>query len=187
MDRNDIEITDIDIRDSFRYAGRVFHGLEDLKRTAFDRYSKERRMKESPYVVIVDKHYPCFDSEDYANESRYYQNYYLTTSRAKAEQICEDYDKAEEYPVMEPMFSMSRIEEKHLPYIYYHGEGDTLQIVQNKHAEGKDRITIETRRYDFSFPNPFRGPDTIGCLYGPPPDYEDSKIINSFDEEEGRD
>ena len=175
MARNDIEITDIDIRDSFRYAGRVFHGLEDLKRVAFKDSDKSVRMQESPYVVIVDKHYPCFDSEDYANESRYYQNYYLTTCRAKAEQICEDYDKAEEYPVMEPMFSMSRIEEKHLPYIYYHGEGNTLQIVQNKHAELKDRITIETRRHDFSFPNPFSAPEPIACLYGPPPDFEDEE------------
>lgn len=186
MDRNDIEITDIDIRDSFRYAGRVFHGLEDLKRVAFDWYSKDYRMKNSPYVVIVDKSYPCFDSEDYANENRSYQNYYFTTDRAKAEQICEEtevgYDrqcreqgKERLYPVMEPMFSMSRIEEKHLPYIYYHGEGNTLQIVQNKHAELKDRITIETRRHDFSFPNPFSAPEPIACLYGPPPDFEDEE------------
>lgn len=44
MDRNDIEITDIDIRDSFRYAGRVFHGLEDLKRVAFKDSDKSVRM-----------------------------------------------------------------------------------------------------------------------------------------------
>lgn len=76
---------------------------------------------------------------------------------------------------MEPMFSMSRIEEKHLPYIYYHGEGNTLQIVQNKHADLKDRITIEPRRYDSSFPNPFRDPEPIACLYGPPPGFEDEE------------
>ncbi len=194
MNRNDIEITDIDIRDSFRYAGRVFLGLEDLKRAAFDKYSKNYRMKASPYVVIVDKHYPCFDSEDYANENRSYQNYYFTTDRAKAERICEEtevgYDrqcreqgKERLYPVLEPKFSMSRIEEKHLPYIYYHGEGNTLQIVQNKNAEPKDRITIETRRYDFSFPSLFRDTKPVASLYGPPPELVEEPPAFDDDEE----
>jgi hypothetical protein len=84
MNREDIEIINIDIDDTFQYGGRTFQGLEDLKKSAFESYNKKDKMKRPPYVVIIDHLYPCFDSEDYANENRYFQNYYLTTDSAKA-------------------------------------------------------------------------------------------------------
>ena len=54
MNKEDIEIISIGINDTFRYADKVFHGLNDLKRVAFDKYNKDYRIKKSPYVVIVD-------------------------------------------------------------------------------------------------------------------------------------
>lgn len=178
MNREDIEVTTIRTTDTFQYAGKVFNGLEDLKYAAFHHYSDVSRKKESPYVVIVDKRYPCFDSEDYANENRYYQNYYLTTDRAKAERICKETEmeykyecreRGEEpqYPVLEPMFSMSKIEEHHLPYIYYHGEGDFMEVVQNRNALPTDRIVILSES-PFHFKPDL---DPTPCLYGPPPEY----------------
>lgn len=144
MNKEDIEVINIGTNQSFKYAGRVFHGLEELQNTAFDYYHQKRRPEEAPYVVVVSKLYPCFDFEDSINEDRYYQNYYFTMDAAKADRICEETAisfrwKKEEYlyPLLEPMFSMGKIREYHLPYIYYHGEGCTMQIVQDKNAQEK--------------------------------------------------
>lgn len=150
MNREDIEIINISIYDTFQYAGKTFHGLADLKKAAFEDFNKHDKMKDLPYVVIIDHLYPCFDSEDYANENRYYQNYYLTTNRVKAECICAETvtgyiftGKPKLYKILEPAFSMGKIEERHLPYIYYHGEGNTMQIVQNVKASAIDTIVVE--------------------------------------------
>ena len=181
MKRSDIVIDELWIHDTFRYAGREFHGLKELKEVAFEKYDKEEKMGDAPYVVIREKRYPCFDSEDYANEDRYYQAYYFTTDREKAERICEETEvlyrfkgKEELYPILEPDFSMSRIEKRHLPYIYYHGEGDTMQVVQSRFARKQDKITrVRPKSYDYKMPNPFDIDDPIGCLYGPPPEYDE--------------
>lgn len=182
MKREDFEITELWIHDTFRYAGREFHGLKELQKVAYDKYNKEERMGDSPYVVLREKRYPCFDSEDYANEDRYYQNYYFTTDREKAERICEETDvlyrfkgNVEEYPILEPMFSMGKIEERHLPYIYYHGEGDTMQVVQSRLAPEDDKITrVSPKPIEVKVPNPFEIDDPPYCMYGPPPgEYED--------------
>ena len=173
MNREDIDVTTIETKTSFRYAGKVFHGLEDLKKTSCYFYNKEKLENGSPYVVLVDKLYPCFDSEDYANEDRFYQNYYLTTDREKAERICletsvgferECRERGErpQYPILEPMFSMSKIEERHLPYIYYHGEGSFMEVVQNRNAAPEDKITVIQTESHYDF-------ERIACLYGPPP------------------
>ena len=42
MNKEDIEVISIGINDTFRYAGKVFHGLEDLKKSAFEDYNKKR-------------------------------------------------------------------------------------------------------------------------------------------------
>ncbi|MBR1809404.1 MAG: hypothetical protein IJ776_08470 [Paludibacteraceae bacterium] len=152
MNREDIEITNILTTASFEYAGKVFHGLADLQAAAYDHYHKERKTT-SPFVVLVEHLYPCFDSEDYANEDRYYQNFYFTTDSVKAERICEETQaiyrfsgKPVMYPILEPRFSMGRINEHHLPYIYYHGEGDVMQIVQNRKAADEEKIHLIASR-----------------------------------------
>ena len=90
MNKDNIDITEIRINDIFRYAGEVFFGLEDLRDASFRKYNMKEHMNDRPYVVLVQERFPCFDSEDSANEDRFYQNYYLTTDWAKAKQICED-------------------------------------------------------------------------------------------------
>ena len=149
MNTDDIEIINVNINTSFCYAGKVFNGLEDLKNVAFDNYNKHDKMKDSPYVVIVEQKFPCFDYEDRMNENRYYQNYYLTTDKAKAERISEETQasyrfsgKPVLYPILEPKFSMQKIEERHLPYIYYHGDGDMMQIVHLKNSTSQNHIII---------------------------------------------
>ena len=180
MNREDIDVTRIGIHDDFMYAGKVFHGLKELQEVSFEDYNKKDKMKGSPYVVIVEHLYPCFDSEDYANENRYYQNFYLTTDKAKAERICEETEtlyrfstKPVLYPILEPMFSMGKIEERHLPYIYYHGEGDELEIVQNRNAPDNVKVTPVNQRRSkanpFSVFNPYKERDML-CMYGPPTD-----------------
>ena len=198
MNKKDIEVISIGIDDTFRYAGRVFHGLEELKKHSIYFYNKDGRMEDRPYVVLVDKLYPCFDSEDYANENRYYQNYYFTTDREKAERICletsvgferECRERGEQlqYPIMEPMFSMSKIKEHHLPYIYYHGEGSLMQIVQNKNADPKDKITIVRPSSGSGFGSRSLfdpDPEPIACLYGPPPEWKEEPPALDDEEED---
>ncbi|MBQ7448404.1 MAG: hypothetical protein IJS73_01230 [Paludibacteraceae bacterium] len=148
MDRNDIEIIEISTNTDFSYAGKVFHGLKGLVKASFSYYDEERKKQGAPYVVEISKLYPCFDSEDYMNENRFYQNFYFTCDPQKAENICKEtqagyrFNNKVLFPILEPRFSMSRIEEYHLPYIYYHGEGFFMQIVQNRNAKPEDKITI---------------------------------------------
>ena len=194
MNKEDIEVISIGINDTFRYAGKVFHGLEDLKKSAFEDYNKKEKMSNPPYVVIIEHLYPCFDSEDYANENRYYQNYYFTTDRKKAERICEETvtgytftGKPQLYPILEPAFSMGKIEEHHLPYIYYHGEGSLMQIVQNKNADPKDKITIVRPSSGSGFGSRSLfdpDPEPIACLYGPPPEWKEEPPALDDEEED---
>ena len=150
MNREDIIVTSIDITERFQFGGRVFHGLEDLIQYSTDKDCA--KFNKPPYVVRKWESYPCFDSSDYAEESRFYQAYFLTKDIDKAKAICDEYGMnwrdfeqkglEEQYPVMEPMFSMSKIQEHHLPYIYYHGEGGLMEIVQKRNADPKDKFEI---------------------------------------------
>ena len=167
MNIENIEITEIFINDMFSYAGRVFYGLKNLQAASFRKYNMQEHMGRIPYVVLVDKLFPCFDSEDYANEDRFYQNYYLTTDWEKAKQICEDEaDQDKLFPILEPKFSMSKIEERHLPYIYYHGDGDTMEIVQDRNAHDKVEVLLCPKSYRYD------GPEPTPCVYGPPPELD---------------
>lgn len=183
MNQEDIQVTEIRITDTFRYGGMTFHGLKELMAYSIDGYSK--KMGWLPFVVRKMKSYPCFDSSDSAYENRFYQAYYLTMDKAKAALICEETrmsrfdflkkNAEEQYPVMEPMFSMSKIKERHLPYIYYHGEGDFMEVVEDRHAQVKVEILSRPWRpieYDEPFP----------CLYGPPTDLVDDMDMDEFDE-----
>jgi len=148
MNQQDIEVIGINVNTTFCYAGKVFHGLKELEKASFSYYSEERKKQGAPYVIEISKLYPCFDSEDYMSENRFYQNFYLTCDPQKAENICKEtqagysFNHEVLFPIMEPRFSMSKIKEYHLPYIYYHGEGSLMQIVQNRNAKQEDKITI---------------------------------------------
>lgn len=168
MNREDIKVTSIGITERFRFGGRVFDGLEDLLKYSTDKDCT--KFTKPPYVVRKWESYPRFDSSDYAEESRYYQAYFLTMDIDKAEAICEEYGMnwrdferkgtEEQYPVMESMFSMSKIQEHHLPYIYYHGDGREMEIVEDRNA--KDKVEVLTK---FEYEQI----DAIPCAYGPQP------------------
>ena len=93
--------------------------------------------------------YPCFDSYDYADENRYYQMFYLTDSILKVRCICDEdeqrsFVKEELYPIINPEYNPEWIHERHLPFIYYRGEGHILFLVQSRKAGFKDKV----RTYD---------------------------------------
>lgn len=167
MTQDDIQVTSIQITDTFRFGGRTYYGLEDLRKHSITSCHDKTGMR--PFAVRKTQSYPCFDSSDSLYEDRYYQAYFLTMDKAKAMTICEE-DK--QYPVMEPMFSMEKIQECHLPYIYYHGEGDTMEIVQDRNAKFKVEVITSRSRF-----NLWRNDsDPIPCLYGPPTDISDYDI-----------
>lgn len=142
MNREDIQVTQIHITETFRYGGKIFHGLEELRKYSINGYSD--KMGWRPFAVRKEEGYPCFDSSDSMYEDRSYQAYFLTMDKEKASAICAETRLCkfefsrkgieEQYPVMEPGFSMSKIQERHLPYIYYHGDGDWMEIVQDKNV-----------------------------------------------------
>ena len=93
--------------------------------------------------------YPCFDSYDYADENRYYQMFYLTDSILKVRCICDEdeqrsFVKEELYPIINPEYNPKWIHERHLPFVYYRGEGHILFLVQSRKAGFKDKV----RTYD---------------------------------------
>jgi len=169
MNREDIDVTRIRITDTFRYGEQTFQGLEDLMK-----HSRHNGNVQGtpPYVVRKTESYPCFDSSDFMYENRFYQSYFLTMNKEKAAYIYEESGMSswdfrekhieEQYPVMEPMFNMGRIEERHLPFVYYHGDGEWMEIVQDRNAGIKVEVLSKPwfhREID----------DPFACLYGPPP------------------
>ena len=161
MSQEDIDITGIRITDSFSYGGKTYEGLDDLRKSSITNYSKT--MGELPYAVRVEESYPCFDSSDSMYENRSYQTYFLTMDEEKASRICKettweyhrycrDHYIEEIFKVMEPMFSMRKIKEIHLPFIYYHGEGDTMEVVQDRNA--KDKVEIIKEDYISEYEDP---------------------------------
>lgn len=119
MNREDIDVTRIRITDTFRYGEQTFQGLEDLIKHS--RHNGNVQGK-PPYVVRKTESFPCFDSSDFMYENRFYQSYFLTMNKEKAAYIYEESGMSswdfkekhieEQYPVMEPMFNMGRIEER---------------------------------------------------------------------------
>lgn len=148
MERDDIEVIDVSTNVELEFAGMRIMGLDGLRKASAGA-AVSVKTNDGPYVVLIEHLYPCFDFEDRMNETRYYQNFYLTTDKVKAERILEETDSLytfrggkELYPILEPRFSMGSIEEHHLPYIYYHGEGSMMQIVQNRKAPESEKVRL---------------------------------------------
>ena len=140
-----IEIKRITIDHHILYKGRRYRGLKELKSASIGWHNIDKQTWESPYVVEVSKRYPCFDSYDYADENRYYQTFYLTDSILKVRCICDEdkqrsFVKEELYPIINPEYNPEWIHERHLPFIYYRGEGHILFLVQSRKAGFKDKV-----------------------------------------------
>ena len=141
----DVDIISISTSTPVQYAGYIYHGLSDLLEASYESY---QRMAAEPYIVRRTESYPCFDSSDYAYENRFYQTFFFTTLRAKADGIYKEeknkYNGSHErklYPVLDPTCNRRQITRRMLPYIYYQGEGNTMLIVQDVNARPGDRIT----------------------------------------------
>ena len=144
-----IEIKRISIDHHILYKGRRYRGLKELKAASIGWHNIDKQTWTKPYVVEVSERYPCFDSYDYADENRYYQMFYLTDSILKVRCICDENEqrsfvKEELYPIINPEYNPKWIHERHLPFVYYRGEGHILFLVQSRKAGFKDKV----RTYD---------------------------------------
>lgn len=93
------------------------------KRTIFDGTPKE--CPDGLYVLQVYEPYPCFDSDDYANEDRDYCNYFFSDKPFTEQQIEElAHIKAE----MNSRIINDRTPEWAFPSVYYEGDGNTMMI-----------------------------------------------------------
>lgn len=126
----DYDIQCCHINSQFELFGDIFGGLNDFLTSYKDK---------GIYLNSEKERYPCFDSYDYANENRYYTNYFLSDTPFKDEQIAEhsklphgsNYDMATE-----------KLQPRHLPMIYYKGDGLYMYLVteRKKNISKSDRI-----------------------------------------------
>jgi len=123
-------IEDVDI------LGRTFHGLDDImayrEMSLCERYmSKTRASSVTPkrrcniHVGEVWESYPCFDSSDYATETRSYQNYLIRSKSITND----DMQKVKNLPTVG---CLEKINEKMpvdvLPLVYYYGDGGFMLV-----------------------------------------------------------
>lgn len=111
--------------------GHEFNGLTDIKkavesycRVGGDPWDTESKSKiEGIHVVCIYEPYPCFDSEDYANENRDFSNYFFSTEPFTKEQIA----RLSRLPGRcNAQMVSDTMPEWALPAIYYRGEGGKL-------------------------------------------------------------
>ena len=113
--------------------GHVFNGLTDIKRAveSYCRIGRESWGTEPKYpaagihVVCVYEPYPCFDSEDNANEDRDFSNYFFSTEPFTKRQI----EQLSKLPVRcNAQMVNETMPEWAIPAVYYRGDGDTMTI-----------------------------------------------------------
>ena len=61
--------------------GVAFDGIDSIRA-----YMRNQTDSSQPYIVDKCKLFPCFDSEDYANENRFYRNYFFFRSKQEADE-----------------------------------------------------------------------------------------------------
>lgn len=130
-----IWIREVSKTSNFEILGHVFNGLNDIKRAveSYCRVGREPWDSEpkSPvkgvHVVCVYEPYPCFDSEDYANEDRDFSNYFFSPTpftKQQIERLAKLPGRCNAQMVNETMPEWA------VPSVYYRGEGDKI-IVAN--------------------------------------------------------
>lgn len=93
------------------------------KRTIFDGTPKE--CPDGLYVLQMYEPYPCFDSDDYANEDRDYCNYFFSDKPFTEQQIEQ---LAHIKPEMNSRIINERTPEWAFPSVYYQGDGNTMMV-----------------------------------------------------------
>ena len=123
------------ITDDVEILGHVFHGLQDIKAhvemALYRDYSRgkadirEPKLKCDVHVGEMWMPYPCFDFEDFMNESRTYQNYIFRPhpiTQDDMRRLSELPSKGNECRISENMPSDM------MPMVYYVGDGETMLV-----------------------------------------------------------
>lgn len=123
--------------------GHTFHGLADIRAhvtvsqhdsiMAGKVESVNRRLNVhmlSPLKVVeLWQRYPCFDSDDYANEDRYYTNYFFISGKVTTELL----DRLIALPQRKDRErTTENLPPDLLPVVYYVGEGDYMIVAKEK-------------------------------------------------------
>ena len=113
--------------------GHFFNGLVDIKK-AVETYCRIDRdswntVPQSPvngiHVICVYEPYPCFDSEDYANEDRDYSNYFFSIKPFTKQQI----DRLSKLSGRcNAQIVCDTMPEWAVPAVYYSGNGDKMVL-----------------------------------------------------------
>lgn len=113
--------------------GHIFNGLADIKK-AVEAYCRIGRQPwstgtKSPigglHIICVFEPYPCFDSDDYANEDRDFSNYFFSTepfTKQQIERLAKLPGKCNALIVNETMPEWAT------PAVYYCGDGDMMIV-----------------------------------------------------------
>ena len=128
-----IYIKEVGKNSKIEILGHVFNGLADIKR-AVETYCRIERESwctepKSPingiHVICVYEPYPCFDSEDYANEDRDYSNYFFSTRPFTKQQI----DRLSKLPGRcNAQIVCDTMPEWAAPAVYYRGDGEKMVV-----------------------------------------------------------
>lgn len=126
-------IREVDKTSNVEILGHVFNGLNDIKRAveAYCRVDGEPWETEpkSPisgiHVVCIYEPYPCFDSEDYANENRDFSNYFFQTEPFTKQQI----ERLAKLPGRcNAQMVNENMPEWVAPAVYFRGEGNKMIV-----------------------------------------------------------
>lgn len=129
------EVRRCSITDDIDILGYVFHGLADIQKhvemSLYKSYLKGKAYEREPeracdvHVGEMWMPYPCFDSEDYANENRTYQNFIFRQQPITQD----DMRRLSELPAKGNECRISdNVPTDMLPMVYYIGDGDTLLL-----------------------------------------------------------
>lgn len=142
-DNEELKLGDFDIQmyavvDNFSLLGHTIHGLDELQGrvemcSCADLSNQDIYVKKetpfTPHVGEVYERYPCFDSEDYAYETRTYQNYIVREKPISKDDMKEVLSKNNSSNCQYVREDMSV---DLLPMVYYEGEGGYLLVATKK-------------------------------------------------------
>lgn len=135
-----IDIQVYSVFEDVKILGHTFHGLNDImdykemmvSEDSSDKekaYSRTPKKRSNVHVGEVWASYPCFDSDDFANETRTYQNYIVRNKTITNEDL-------QRLKALPSVGNHERINEKLptsiLPMVYYQGDGCYMLVATAK-------------------------------------------------------
>lgn len=138
-----MKIQQLDINASFEVNGVRFHGLKDLLARVEATYNvgSKQMTKRSGlhfavwpfwksgnkiHIGLIEERYPCFDSEDFLNETRYYRNFIFRNHKLTENDFTETLSLC---PMQTNCCLVTKqLPENLTPMLYYEGEGELMYI-----------------------------------------------------------